>query len=218
MSQLATTAIFTGLRTPTPGSMSPWSNPGAWDSCYIAGVLYGWGFVPSVGGKVVVRRPRRHYRIDSKVPKGADGAQQTYQGIDPKEFGIEFHMWTEPQYDLVTKRILPAIKYAGTKGKIAAYTFLHVTTTLLDINAIEMLSIGAPEHVGAEGDRYYVLSLEVREYRPPPPLNVTTTPKVAPVPPNPMGPPQGTKPSTPIQIAIRSLNASRDKFTRTLGK
>lgn len=204
--------IFTG--GVSPGSTSPWGAPGLWDSINIAGVQYGWGLNPSVGGKVVVRKPCRHYRIDQKTPNGGDGSIQTYSGVEPKEFDVDFHMWTEAQWQAVTTQVVPAITYAGTKGKVQAYSMYHPATFLLSITSVEIIRIGAPENILAEqGDRHYVLTVIVREFRKPPPaVNVTKTPDfVGPPAPPGLGLPQGRPPSPARQQALDALKAAKDK-------
>lgn len=161
------------------GSDSPWTVPTAWDSITIAGVPYGT-IVPSIGGKVRIRGAERFYRLDTKLPQGADGATTTYRGVAPKPFTIEFVMWTQLQYDYFEDTVVPAILYNGSKNTInpSGVQALAIDCPALrrrQIVSIEVKSIGAvvPDRDGPETFRCVV---QVQEYLPPPPVNITATP------------------------------------------
>ena len=145
----------------------------------IAGVPYG-PIVEGIGGKVRVKGAVRFYRLDVKSPHGSDGAITTYRGIAPKKFTIEFFIWTQDQYDYFEQVLIPAILYSGVKNTLnpsglQALSVDHPALRNRQISSVEINSIGAvdPERDGPEMFR---CAVEVQEYIPPPPVNVTATP------------------------------------------
>lgn len=126
-----TNTLVLPTTTITSGFGSPWSNPGGWDTIWIAGVYYGWGSPGSaiiqgpatlaalqqkaqvIGGVVRVRGAKRSYRLDTKQPKGQDGWLVTYRGKKANSFEIIFTMWTQNQYDYFTQNVLPGLFYGA---------------------------------------------------------------------------------------------------------
>lgn len=190
-------------------SISPWDQPERWDSINLAGVTYGWGTNPDIGGNVEVNRCVRHYRIDHKDPSGGDGSQPTYLGIQPREFDVLFHCWTNQQFDYLSSTVLPAIT---NRGK-APQGVVHPRLMLLGITNVIIETISF-DHVGQEGDRNYVLKVIVSEFRRPPPVNVTTSPTKSL--PATGSPATGQQPKTANQLAIEANNATIDRLKAQL--
>lgn len=176
---------------------SPWDAPGNWDSIKIGGVVYGTNapdsttlaqeangittvpvinsFLP-VGGKVRIRGAERYYKIDTKDAAGSDGWTQTYRGVRPKPFYIEFYIWSALQYDQFVNFVIPAITYNGTKGNVQPLIVEHPMLDAIGIGAIFVHSIGAIEPVNEHMPDMYKCVVTVAEYLRPPPTNTTATP------------------------------------------
>lgn len=176
---------------------SPWDSPGNWDSITIGGVVYGLNspdsntpaqqslgtqvvpiansFLP-VGGKVRIRGASRFYKFDIKNPPGSDGWTMTYRGIEPKDFYIDFFIWTGLQYDYFVNNVIPAITYSGTKKTVQPVIVQHPALDAVSIYAIIMREIGSVEPVNHDSADMYKCTLRVCEYLRPPPVNTTATP------------------------------------------
>ena len=183
---------------------SPWDAPGNWDSITINGVVYGTnaanssqldtqiaganpatgapeivpinGSFSPTGGKVTIRGAERYYKIETKDPPGSDGWTQTYRGLRPKPFYIDFWIWTAIQYGYFVNNVLPAVTYSGTKGNVQPLIVQHPKLDALSISAIMIHAIGAIDPVDERAPDMYRCSLTVAEYLRAPPLNTTSTP------------------------------------------
>jgi hypothetical protein len=196
------------------GSTSPWSVPALWDSITIAGQTYGWASGDGIGGKVVIRRAKRHYKVDVKFPSGAAGAVITYRGgPEPKAFDLLFHFWTGAQFDLLNEEIIPLLQPSGTAGKPP--NPLVVTTPVLNsigIASIFSTVIGTPEPTDPDKPDRYIWPVEVYEYVPPPVANVTVTPAgTQPYPPGLGNDFVGPPPQTALQKKEQVLANLRDQ-------
>jgi hypothetical protein len=161
------------------GSSSPWTVPQLWDTLFIGGIGYG-PLANEVSGKVRIRGAERFYRLDTKAPQGADGATTTYRGLKPKKFAIVFHIWTQPQYDYFTNSVLPVLFYSGVKNAsnpsgVQSLAVSHPILDNLNISAVEVEAIGGIEPT-QDGPGMFECRIEVQEYIPNPPVNVTVTP------------------------------------------
>jgi hypothetical protein len=187
-------------------SDSPWSMGPSWDSITIAGFTYGQLIAP--GGRVLIHGAERFYKLDVKDPQGGNGATTTFRGTRPKPFTIEFLIWTDDQYVAIETKMIPFMMPIVQTG-----TALSVYAPLLarrNISAILVEGVGCvePSNTSQPFDAPYRCVVRVREYLPPPPINVTITPQgQATTPPNPS--PASVPVSPAVQALIDANNARR---------
>ena len=170
-----TTTIAGSGSSPISNVLSPFLSPTSWDQITIAGSTWGtpltnaYGFLDGVGsgGSVEIEGAARFWRLDQKNPSGQDGAIQTYRGKKPIVFKLIFNMWTDAQFTYW-------ISFSSNLVAEKALDIQHPALAVLGIQSIMVKSVGAVKKVD---ERLMFRSVvEVHEFLPPPPVQVTTTP------------------------------------------
>jgi hypothetical protein len=152
---------------------SPLQYPQEWDVINIGGV--------DSPGVCVVGKTKRHNVFDVKRGKGVKGATITYEGDEPASFDVTFTLWRDPKVTSPTdpddfanwEAFVPLLRYDPSKKTMQAVDIYHPSLVPIDINRVLCEDIGNIVHVG---DLKYEVEVRFLEYRPPPPVDVTTTP------------------------------------------
>lgn len=188
---MSNSAAYGGIFGPYPSAIAL---PSAWDQFQVQGVTW--------FGRVEVVGAMRSYRWDVKDPMGADGEIQTYRGKRTRPFRVNFYLWTDahfgtwPQYSQL-------FQYPGSKaGVVTPVAIYHPALAMLGIGAVTCEDLGAVEKVS--DDLMFRATVTLREFIPPPPINVTATPPGAAA----VSPPN--VPGIPVSPAIAAYQARID--------
>lgn len=144
---------------------SPFADPKSWDQVTVGGLAW--------YGKFEIKRARRKYKWDVKDSSGVEGATQTYRGKRPEAFGITFSIWTDLMWTS-WKVFSLAFQYSGIKGLVIPVDIVHPGLNATGISQIVCDDLGTLEKVS--DDLMFAVTVSVREYFPPLPLNATNTP------------------------------------------
>lgn len=178
------TPPITVVGSTSPGTGSPWKVAPQWDSINIGGTVYGWQYQSSntalEGSKVRIVGAKRKYKIEVKLPQGADGGILTYRGVKLTPFDIEFWIINDAQYSYFVTNMLPTLKFSGLKqspnpAAVQSLAVYHPILSNLDINAILVEEIGGVDPK-EDGPGEFICKVRVIEYLPPPDQNTTVTP------------------------------------------
>jgi hypothetical protein len=184
-------------------SPDPYNFPQAWDTIQINNVLWGGPF--GLGGKIKIIGATRFYKVDQKDGQGLDGATQTFRGVKPKPFKLEFSWWTAEQHAqwafMSNQFIFTASK---ANGPPPVFDVSHPALSLLGISAILVDEVGAVDV--DENTKLSKAIVTVRQFYPPPPTSASTTPLAAPPipPPTPPPTPTGVVPITSEQVLLQA--------------
>ena len=144
--------------------VDPISQPEAYDSVSFSGIAYGYCEVTGF---------EREYEWDIKQGRGVQGATCTFVGQHLATGTIKFLAWEKAHFDSF-KAILAIIKYdPRKKATTQAVQIWHPAIIENDINAVVAKKLGKWEH---DGSGLYSRTVEFLEFKPPPKINVTTTP------------------------------------------
>jgi hypothetical protein len=183
---------------------SPIIGPQIWDQFQVQGVTW--------MGKIDVKGAFRSYRWDRKGPPGADGEVLTYRGKHTKSFRVTFYLWADfhfntwPQFSLL-------FQYPGSKlGVVIPVSVYHPALAMVGITTVVCTDLGIPEK--QSDDLMWAATVELREFIPPPPINVTSTPPGA----TSVSPPNipGLAPS-PAVLALEARKAALEAQAAALG-
>jgi hypothetical protein len=181
MSNTITIPTITVTGTTNPGIPSPWQAPDQWDSINVAGTGWGWAYSslnqPLVGSKVRVIGAKRKYKLEVKLPQGADGWVTVYRGIKVVPFDLLFTIVTSEQLSYFVTNMLPIFKFSGVKDSpnpaaCQSLAIYHPALSALDISAILVEEIGAIEPK-EDGPNEFTCKIRVVEYLQPPDQNTS---------------------------------------------
>jgi hypothetical protein len=144
---------------------SPFDDPKSWDTVQIGALKW--------YGKFEIKRAKRKYKWDVKDASGQEGATETYRGKRPEVFSIQFFIWTDLMWTN-WKIFQLAFQYSGIKGLVIPVDIVHPGINLTGISQIVCEDLGALEKVS--DDQMWSVTVNLREYFPPLPLNATDTP------------------------------------------
>ena len=158
-------------QTPPPnalGTCDPFNNPDQWSV-----ITFGGTKSP---GKCVVGEFTRKYKFDTKEGKGTAGAISTLTGLPPANGKITFWMWQAsqcPEWD----SFVALLKQYPTKGAVNSATIYHPALADIDITQVTTTEISSWVPTNPEApDGYFTRWIELLEFNPPPPINITDTP------------------------------------------
>ena len=149
----------------TGDGSSPWEDPKTWDEITFGGVTW--------YGKFELKGWKRHYKWDVKDAAGVEGATQTYRGKRPEAFSLAFFLWT-PLMWVNWKVFSIVFQYSGVKGLVIPVDVVHPAINAAGLSQVVCEDLGILERV--DDTLMYSVTLRMREYFPPLPLNATTTP------------------------------------------
>ena len=150
---------------------SPFDNPQNWDSIEVAGVLWGPAATPGAG-HIVVRRAKRSYKWEKKIPKGQVGERQTWVGRHFPPFELVFHFWDTNGYN-AWQQFSSLFIYADETAP-PALSIYHPALNLVGISSVIVVEVGAPELMNEGGEYTAVVTLE--EFKPVTAKNITSSP------------------------------------------
>lgn len=147
--------------------LNPILYPDIWDKIFI-------GQVQSPG-VCEVKGFKRPYKWDSKGGKGSQGATSTYVERPVSTGSVKFLLWEEAHFD-EWQTFQALLEFDPTKKTVTAVDLYHPTPANNNINAVVTDEIGDLVH---EGKGLYSITVEFREYAPPPKKNASGTPSGA---------------------------------------
>jgi hypothetical protein len=144
--------------------LDPIGFPNDWDYFTIGGV--------KSPGKAVVTEFKRRHEFDVKKSKGVYGATITFVGRPPATGKIRLEFWQTSHF-VSWAGFRPLLKYNPTKSVVTAVDIFHPSLDDIEINRVVCESVGNIVH---EGNKLYVVDIELLEYFPPPPITAVSTP------------------------------------------
>jgi hypothetical protein len=160
---------------------SPITYPANWDFVQINGMVS--------PGYCVVTGFKRDWGWDHKHGKGAQGHVSTYTGMPLAKGQIDFYLWTEYQYIYWGTQFQANFLYDPTKLDASpqnaaalsqfAFQMNHPSLSGLLLHQFVTRSISQLESVSEKDPTFKRVTVELDEFRPPPPVAAVVTPKQA---------------------------------------
>lgn len=144
--------------------LNPILYPEAWDKIYIGQV--------ASPGVCKVKGFNRAYKWDSKGGKGSQGATSTYVERPVATGAVTFQLWEESHFD-EWQRFQGLLEFDPTKKTVTAVDLYHPVAANNNINAVVVDNIG---EILPVGKGLFEVTVDFREYAPPPKKNATGTP------------------------------------------
>lgn len=144
--------------------LNPILYPEAWDKIFI-------GQMQSPG-VCEVKGFNRPYKWDSKGGKGSLGATSTFVERPVSTGSVKFQLWEESHFD-EWQAFQALLEFDPTKKTVTAVDLYHPTPANNGVNAVVVDNIGELIHVGKG---LYEITVDFREYAPPPKKNASGTP------------------------------------------
>lgn len=116
---------------------------------------------------------KRETEWDVKKGKGTKGGTMTLSQLPPAKGSIKFLLWSDFHFEAWDTIYRARFKFDPTKKTKNAVDIFHPALAKLDIHSVVTESIG-PET--PEGKGLWSITVELAEYLPPPPKNITSTP------------------------------------------
>ncbi len=161
-----------------PDAVSPFRFPLIWDSLSLGGGAFTWS------GKIQFHGAKRSYNWQVKTPPGVQGEVYTYRGLHTHPFRMRIEVWTDAQWALLPG-LLAFFSYDALKpnpnGSANPVDIYHPALAAIDISQVLCVDIVAPE-VDQERSGSVWWEFVLREFRPAPATNVTSTPAATQVP------------------------------------
>lgn len=129
-------------------------------------VILGGDYLP---GLASVGKPKRVWKWDKKEAPGTAGDSITYRGSRLVDFVIKLTFWEPEQVDEWDSKS-PGLIPDGKK----ALDIIHPTTDRLKVRSVVIAEI---VELYPNGDGSWSVEIGVDEYKPPPKVNATSTPK-----------------------------------------
>ena len=146
------------------GAFNPIDYAQNWDGFVIQGVV--------TPGRCEVTGFKRAVEWDVKLGKGTAGGTETVKGLPPAKGSVKFFAWTAAHF-AAWDDLLPLLKYDPTKKTKQANEVYYPSLADIDVNSVNIESISAWEHAGAQ---LYTRTVDMLEFYPPPPKSATSTP------------------------------------------
>ena len=155
----------------TQGIPSPFADPVSWMTIVVSGQTVG----PADGsGFVKIKKASRPYKWQKKDAAGQDGETKTYRGKKPKDFDLEFYLWTDKHFAVWQTLSTASFVYDASKTTVDPTDVYHPALAMVGISQITVDDLGSPEQ---QGDRLlWIATVRVSEFLPPIAANVTQTP------------------------------------------
>jgi hypothetical protein len=121
-----------------------------------------------------VKKASRPYKWQKKDAPGVDGETKTYRGKKPKDFDLEFYLWTDRHFVVWQQLATASFIYDASKTTVDPTDVYHPALAMVGITQITVDDLGSPEQ---QGDRLlWIATVRVCEFLPPIAANVTQTP------------------------------------------
>lgn len=155
--------------------LNPLKFPAEWDKFRIGSVRS--------PGVCVVGKAKRAHEWDEKRGKGVQGGTLTYQGIKLAHIPVKIMLWrtpgvtgpNDPDDFADWEAFIPLLEYDPTKQVLKALDIYY--PSLPDIKVFNVVCEGIGNVTPtAPGSTLYEVEIDLIQYAPPPPVNVTTTP------------------------------------------
>lgn len=144
--------------------IDPITQPEVWDVVIFSGIAYGFCELSGFD---------REYEWDIKQGRGVQGATCTFVGQGLAKGSVKFFAWEKEHFDSF-KTILKIITYDPRKKATAqAIQVWHPSLIEQNVNAVVPQKIGKWEH---DGQGLYTRTVEFLEFKPPPKIDITTSP------------------------------------------
>lgn len=167
-------------------------------------------------GSVEITGAERPYKWDEKPTAGAQGSTITYRGWDLAKPQAKFTFWEPEQISTFFTSFLPLLQYDASKTSPKPVQCSHPAFAAADIKAVVVTKIGQLEN---DGNQRYSIIVEFLEYRLPPKVNATSTPKSSsPDSPKKSDGSQGPKQSAAEDALDRATDVARAKAAQPLPK
>lgn len=159
--------------------VSPFLYPQEWDTILVGGE----GGTPSPGiCEIAGAKPKNEW--DVKRGKGAQGAQYTYNGLEPARFTATFTLWRSPGITGPSDpddyedwlAFVALLKYDPTRKDIQAVDIYHPALDDVGISAVIVEGISSWVH---KGGLKFEATIDFIQYAPAPQTNASAAPSGA---------------------------------------
>jgi hypothetical protein len=152
-----------------PATSQPQVNPQGWDRCVLADKVVP-GFCRILNADVKLK-------FDAKPKSGADGANPTIRGLDPRPLMLEIMTYNDADREALASLIRPYVPVPGADPKPVSID--HPSLRIIQVDTV--LIIGASALIPIEGTTKAKMTLDLHHWLPARQKNATKTPKGAPV-------------------------------------
>lgn len=143
--------------------------PQGWDRCLLAGKV--------LPAHARVLQAYCELKRDPKKKKGTDGANPTYNGMDPQPLQLELTTYNDEDREALASILLQYVPKPGRKPESVSID--HPSLRILGIDAVDIIGAGAL--IPVQGTHVTKMILKLVHSLPAKKGNATTTPKPTPV-------------------------------------
>lgn len=154
------------MPSPTP-TLNPIQNANSWHTFTLGG-QQSPGTIPRGG----IRGFKRETGWDKKKGKGLQGATLTLKTQPPVEGSIALQLITATDFANWDAFVSNALSISPTKQQAQGLAIYHPQFSSIGLTTVVVKNYSAPEH---QGKGMYVATVELIEWAPPPPVNITST-------------------------------------------